>query len=118
MFGFSEEKFTMPGLGEGRVLTPRDASILSLIARLAPNKTRQVDMFARLNATLESKLSREIAGLLVGAIEPDSASDDAKSGASAMQEWVNTKIKSSRSRTNRTARLGLSPRLSLRKRAR
>ncbi len=113
---FSAETRTMSGTSEGRVLSPRDASILSLIARLSQNKARQRETFSRLEKVLDDDFSREIAGVLVGTIDKASASRDAAVAAAAMEEWVDVKIRRTPARRTRSARLRLASRFQTRKR--
>jgi len=74
-----------------RVLSPRDTSILSLIARVSGSKARQRDVFDRNFGQLESPFAQEVARALVDEASKD-VSSQAIQTAKAMNDWVATKI--------------------------
>ncbi len=73
------------------VLSPRDASILSLIARVSGNPARQLEVFDRNRGLLETEFANKVAQALVGQQVSDE-DEAATRTANAMKNWVTVKV--------------------------
>ncbi len=94
-----------------RVIPAGDASILSLIARLARNPARQTSVFLDAQNSFEDPFSKEVAEVLVGRRSDSEASVEVTGTAKAMREWVDAKtariIHDRGSRSTRSKALGM-----------